>query len=206
MTSAPDETPAKRSRKWAAVMILASAAAIPILVDKLPDTFESYLKTQPLLRVLEQPRVVADFAFEDATGRKMFLEDFKGQFTLLNVWATWCPPCRKEMPSLDRLQSLVSGEKRLRVVALSVDRIGFPQLQAFYDVVGIKFLGLYRGDESEVLTALGIAGLPTTLLLDPNGKEIARLIGPTAWDEPKILEQIQGLVDANGGRTTDAPN
>ena len=92
------------------------------------------------------------------------------------------------------------------MIALSVDRIGFPQLQAFYDVVGIKFLGLYRGDEFEVLTALGIAGLPTTLLLDPNGKEIARLVGPTAWDEPKIVEQILGLVNANGGKTTDTPN
>ena len=78
MTSSPDGTPAKRSRKWVAVMILVGAVAIPILVDKLPDTFESYLKTQPLLRVLEQPRVVSDFAFEDAAGRKISAERVQG--------------------------------------------------------------------------------------------------------------------------------
>ncbi|MFO1121775.1 MAG: TlpA disulfide reductase family protein [Hyphomicrobiales bacterium] len=172
--------------------------AAPIVIDKLRGAYELYLKPQPLLRILAQPRSVSDFEFEDAAGRTLSLKDLKGKYSLLNVWATWCPPCRKEMPSLDRFQSLVLGKSQLRVVALSVDRGGFPQLQAFYDVIGVKSLDLYRGDEPSVLSALGIAGLPTTLLLNPDGKEIARLVGPTEWDEPQILTQILGLINTNG--------
>jgi thiol-disulfide isomerase/thioredoxin len=197
MDPSPDRTPTNKPNRRTAILALAGVIAAPMLIDKLKGAFEPYLTTQPLLRVLDQPRVVSDFTFEDATGRAILLKEFKGKFTLLNVWATWCPPCRREMPSLDRFQSLVSGDSRLRVVALSVDRIGFPQLKAFYDVIGIKSLSNYRGEESEVLTSLGIAGLPTTLLLDPDGMETARLVGPTEWDEPRVVSQILNLIDTN---------
>lgn len=198
MTSSPAGIPAKKSSRRTVALVLGGMIAAPIVIDKLRGAYELYLKPQPLLRILAQPRSVSDFEFEDAAGRTLSLKDLKGKYILLNVWATWCPPCRKEMPSLDRFQSLVLGKSQLRVVALSVDRGGFPQLQAFYDVIGVKSLDLYRGDEPSVLSALGIAGLPTTLLLNPDGKEIARLVGPTEWDEPQILTQILGLINTNG--------
>lgn len=206
MDLSPDTPLTRKSNRRTAILVLAGVVAAPILIDKLREAFELSVKTQPLLRVLEQPRAVSHFSFEDASGRKVTLDDLKGTFLLVNVWATWCPPCRKEMPSLDRLQSHFLDENRLRVVALSVDHIGFPQLQAFYDVVGVKSLSLYRGDESEVLTSLGIAGLPTTLLLDPAGLEIARLVGPTEWDETQVVSQILSLVNTGGEKPMNAVN
>lgn len=206
MDASPNGIPTKKSNRRTGLLLLAGVIAAPFLIGKLQNALEPYLKTQPLLRVLEQPRAISKFAFEDAAGRMIGLKEFKGEFLLVNVWATWCPPCRKEMPSLERLQTFFAGKNRLRVIALSVDRIGFPQLQAFYNVIGVESLALYRGNESEVLGSLGIAGLPTTLLLDPNGMEIARLVGPTEWDDPQVVSQILSLLKTNDNKPMDAMN
>jgi thiol-disulfide isomerase/thioredoxin len=135
-------------------------------------------------------RPVAGFAFEDGDGRALTLEAFRGRPVLVNIWATWCPPCREELPSLDRLQAM-ERETGIEVVAISVDRVSPEQLRAFLSVNNVARLALYRGDSDAVLRALRVPGLPTTVLLDASGQEVARLLGPTAWDAPEVVAALK---------------
>jgi thiol-disulfide isomerase/thioredoxin len=130
--------------------------------------------------------------FEDAAGEAVELSRFRGRPILVNVWATWCRPCREEIPSLDRLQGL-ARETGIDVIAISVDRVGRDQIKAFLSVAGVENLALYRGDPDAVLRAFAVVGLPTTLLLDAEGREVARLVGPTTWDAPAVVERLRAL-------------
>ena len=98
------------------------------------------------------------------------------------------------MPALDRLQAQLGPNPEPEIVAISVDPVSFEQLQAFYSVNGISHLAIYKGIEADVLQTLRIGGLPTTLLIDHDGKEVARLIGPTVWDAPEVMNQLSTLV------------
>lgn len=141
--------------------------------------------------VASEAKIVADFGFVDGAGTPKKLSDWRGQVVLLNVWATWCGPCRKEMPALDQLQA-VMGSDEFEVVALSVDRgkIGLPQ--DFFDEIGVKELGLYHDGSAKAGSKLGVFGMPTTLLLGRQGQILGRLVGPAEWDD----EHAQGLVEA----------
>lgn len=115
--------------------------------------------------------------------------DFRGHVVLLNVWATWCPPCRKEMPSLDRLNARRGGSA-FEVVAVSIDR--YPALvKSFYNETGIKTLRGYFDPDGRTTALLGVAGVPATLLIDANGREIGRAVGPGEWDS----SQVEALID-----------
>lgn len=135
----------------------------------------------------------SDFPFETADGRQVTLEAFAGKAVLLNVWATWCPPCREEMPSLDRLQMLKGGTD-FEVVALSIDKGGVQQVKPFFDEIGIKRLEMFLDSPGVSMQALKIVGLPTTLLLGKDGRELARWVGPKAWDEPGTIKEIETLL------------
>lgn len=135
----------------------------------------------------------SDFPFETADGRQVTLETFAGKAVLLNVWATWCPPCRKEMPSLDRLQSLKGGPD-FQVVALSIDKGGAQQVKPFFDEIGIERLEMFLDRPGVSMQVLRIVGLPTTLLLGKDGRELARWVGPKEWDEPGTIEEIETLL------------
>ena len=119
--------------------------------------------------------------FEDATGKQRTLADWKGKVVLLNLWATWCLPCRKEMPALDRLQQEM-GSEAFEVVALSVDRTGRGGARKFLDEAKVAKLALYADPSARMGSTLRVAGLPATLLIDREGREIGRLLGPAQWD------------------------
>jgi len=135
-------------------------------------------------------RTIANVEFEDGSGRQRSLADFRGKVVLLNIWATWCAPCRQEMPTLDRLQSLLGGSD-FEVVALSIDRGGQAAVKSFFDEIDAQQLAIYVDVMAEAGTRLGIIGLPTTLLLDPAGREIGRVTGPAEWDRPEVIEAIR---------------
>ena len=122
------------------------------------------------------------------------LQDFKGKAVLLNVWATWCGPCKEEMPSLDRLQSKLGG-KNFEVVALSLDRGGLDVTKKFLDKLGIKNLKAYVDKTSRAMKPLGVEGMPTTLLIDAEGREVGRLVGPAEWDSPEAQQLISAVID-----------
>lgn len=136
---------------------------------------------------------VPELTFVDGAGREMTLAAFKGQTVLLNIWATWCVPCREEMPALDRLQARLGGPD-FRVVPLSIDRKGLPAVKAFYEELGLKTLGIYVDRTGKAARQLGAVGLPTTLLVDRQGREIGRTVGPAEWDSDEVVQVIEQYV------------
>lgn len=132
-------------------------------------------------------------SFSDGEDRPVTLADFQGKVLLLNLWATWCAPCRHEMPALDRLQEKLGG-RDFQVVALSVDRGGLAAVRRFYEQVGVRSLSVYVDAPGTALRQTGATGLPTTLLIDRNGREIRRFIGPAEWDGPAMVDLVQNAV------------
>lgn len=150
------------------------------------------------LTLRKTPRPVPLVDFVDGDGKPMTLADFGGRVVLLNIWATWCVPCRKEMPTLDRLEQQMGGPG-FQVVPLSIDRQGRDVVEKFYREVGIKVLGIYVDPSGKDASSLGVVGLPTTLLIDRTGHEIGRKIGPDDWDSPETVALIRRTIAAATG-------
>jgi thiol-disulfide isomerase/thioredoxin len=146
----------------------------------------------------EAPKPIASIAFEDNQGRPRSLAEFRGKIVLLNIWATWCGPCRREMPSLDRLQGLLGGAD-FEVVALSIDRAGLDPVRKFYTDVGIRNLAIYIDRSGKATRELGTVGVPATLLIDRDGRELGRLVGPAEWDEPYIVRFLKHFIERKTG-------
>lgn len=160
----------------------------------------------PLWRALRAPRAAAAIKlhaaprplpapqFADGAGRALTLNDFRGRVVLLNVWATWCAPCREEMPTLDRLQGLLGGPD-FEVLALSIDQTGLAVVQPFFDRIGIRHLRPYLDPAGAAMSALAVAGVPLTLLIDRDGHEIGRKLGPAVWDAPALVGWLRGRIE-----------
>jgi len=136
-------------------------------------------------------------AIGEKSGRTFDLKDLRGKIVLLNLWATWCPPCVQEMPSLDRLQAELGGSD-FEVIALSVDTgaDALQKIRSFYAEKRIERLKIYRDIEGVAIFKLKAVGIPTTLLLDRNGLEIGRMSGTAEWDSPEIVAELRKLVEA----------
>ena len=135
--------------------------------------------------------------FLDADGNEKSPADFRGKGLVLNFWATWCAPCVKEMPALDRLAA-AAGDRGLRVLALSADREGAPVVRTFYEVNRVGHLPVAVDTLSRVARAVGVDGLPTTVLYDAEGREIGRVVGVAEWDTPAALDFLGGCLAARG--------
>ena len=146
-----------------------------------------------VLRMHASPRALRDLAFVDGKGAPRALLDFRGKTVLLNVWATWCPPCREEMPSLDRLQKALGGPG-FEVVALSIDAGGVQVVERFYKEIGIASLAIYVDSTMRAASQLTTPGVPTTLLIDREGRELGRHAGPATWDDPEVVGLISSLL------------
>lgn len=153
----------------------------------------------------DTPKPVPDVRFTDGDGQPRTLEDFHGKVVLLNVWATWCLPCRKEMPTLDRLQVALGGSG-FEVVALSVDRQGAAAVNTFFSEVGVRHLAVHVDASGQVLSALAALGLPTTVLIDADGLELGRLMGPAEWDAPYMVAFLRSVVEGKAGRVAASKN
>ena len=134
-------------------------------------------------------------SFVDRTGKEHALSEWKGKVVLLNVWATWCAPCRKEMPALDQLKSDLGGPA-FDVLAISTDRGGPDKAAAFFDENKVTKLEVLNDNKAAFNQALRVIGMPTTLLIDKEGREIGRLIGPAEWASPEAKALIQAAIAA----------
>ena len=132
-------------------------------------------------------------AFLDADDAERSLSDYQGRIVVLNFWATWCAPCRKEMPSLSRLQAEFSPDE-LAVVTLAIGRNTPTGIRKFFEEVGVENLPHYRDKRQGVATDMGVLGLPVTVILDREGREIARLIGDAEWDTESAKAITAALV------------
>ena len=169
-----------------AVLIAPALAAAQTVRSGGEGPLREFTRTVP-------PRPVPDFAFADKAGRSLSIADFRGQVVLLNVWATWCAPCVKELPALDRLQGKLSFDKA-RVVALSIDRGGLASVLPFYERLAIRDLAIHVDPPAKVWTALSVKALPLTLLIDPQGREVGRVEGAVEWDAPEALALIRSYL------------
>lgn len=149
---------------------------------------------RPLMALHEKPREMLSPPFIDGKGRDLTLADFRGRVVLLNIWATWCVPCREEMPMLDALQDKLGGDD-FHVLPLSIDRAGMEIVRRFYNEIGIRHLDTYLAEDIRVMAAFAVVGLPTTILIDRDGFERGRLVGPAEWDSPQIRAQIQTIIN-----------
>lgn len=147
-----------------------------------------------LLTLYDPPRPVPPLHFQDAAGHALTLDDFRGRVLLVNIWATWCTPCRKEMPSLDRLQARLGGHD-FQVVAVSQDRAGLDVVNEFYKAVGIKHLKRYIDVDARSLDALKVVGIPTSILVDRQGRALGSAIGARQWDSNAMIDQIKRAAD-----------
>ncbi len=166
--------------------------AAPDEADFPPSAIESGFGIGRFQR-LAQPQPVPGLAFTDAGGSQRLLSEWRGQVVLLNLWATWCAPCKAEMPSLDRLQARLGGS-RFTVLAISTDRSGPERPAAFFANASISHLGLYNDKTAAAASLLKAPGLPLSIILDEQGREVARLIGPADWDGPEVTAQIEGIL------------
>lgn len=139
------------------------------------------------------PEPLPKVTFVDATGKERTLDDWKGKVVLLNLWATWCAPCRKEMPGLDRLQGELGSDK-FEVVAVSVDRTGTAGAKKFLDQIKVEKLAVLADPSARMGATLRAIGMPATLLLDAEGREIGRMVGPAEWDTPEGKALIQAAL------------
>ncbi|MDF1620874.1 TlpA family protein disulfide reductase [Pseudothioclava nitratireducens] len=155
----------------------------------------SALKTGEMnkLVVYEAPLPVPDLAFEDGMGGTTSLAAYRGQVVLVNFWATWCAPCRAEMPSLDRLQAQLGGNG-FEVVTVATGRNPPPKIDRFFEEAGVARLPKFRDPKQQLARAMGVVGLPVTVLIDKNGQEVARLIGEAEWDSPDAKALIAALI------------
>lgn len=138
---------------------------------------------------------VPNLQFQDASGKQRSLGDFRGKVVLLNIWATWCAPCREEMPALDRLQATLGGPA-FEVVALSIDQQGPQVVRRFFDGVGIKSLQPYIDPTAQAAFKLATVGVPATLLIDRSGREVWRRVGPAKWDAAEMVEDLRRVIEA----------
>jgi len=143
-------------------------------------------------RLREAEAALPELSFTDAGGRAHGIADFAGRGLVINLWATWCPPCVAEMPALDRLAEMLAQDG-IVVLPLASDRGGAPVVQAFYERLRLRHLGLWLDPRGAAARALGVRALPTTVIVDRGGRERARLEGDAAWDAPEFVAAIRRL-------------
>lgn len=139
------------------------------------------------------PRPLPDIEFKDGNERDLRLSHFKRRLIVINVWATWCAPCRREMPTLDRLQSKLGGSE-FEVVALSIDRAGMDVINTFFKEIEIRHLKRYLDPSAAVMRKFAIVGIPTTLLVDRDGREVWRYAGAAEWDNDEWIGEIRKAI------------
>ncbi|PIE14260.1 MAG: thioredoxin [Rhodobacterales bacterium] len=199
-------------RRYAVLYLAAALGAIYLLVNAfglLPGTQASKPASQTSGAVLgphplaegdmkklvfyTAPHVASRSGFEDLDGKEHSLADYKGKYVLLNLWATWCPSCRKEMPSISRLKQALEGED-FAVVTVATGRNTLAGINKFFDNAGISNLPILLDPSRSMAQDMGVLGLPVTVIIDPQGQEIARLTGDAEWDSPSAQAILKELI------------
>lgn len=143
------------------------------------------------------PRLLPDLVFHDTDGKTRKLSEWRGKTVLLNLWATWCVPCRKEMPALDALEAKLGGDG-FQVVAVNIDTRSTEKPKAWLKDTGATTLAYFADPTAKVFQELKAAGkafgMPTTLLVDPHGCEIASLAGPAEWASPDAVKLVEATI------------
>jgi len=143
-----------------------------------------------------EPQAASDTAFSDAEGGEHRLSDWQGKHVVLNCWATWCAPCRKEMPMLDALQAEFGGDS-FEVVTIAAGRNSVQGIRRFFEEVGVTNLPILLDPKQELSREMGVFGLPITVILNPEGQEIARLRGEADWESDSAKAIVAALISGS---------
>jgi thiol-disulfide isomerase/thioredoxin len=174
----------------------ASCAATRALAQKLTPLVHGEVAA---LSLAANPKPLPALTFDGPDGKKRSLEDFRGRAILFNLWATWCVPCRQEMPALDRLEAAL-GSPDFEVVAVNIDTARLDRPKAFLNEIGVKKLGFYTDNKADVFQVLKregkVLGLPTTILVGKDGCEIGTMARPAQWDSPDAQALIKAIKGA----------
>lgn len=198
MVNTMRSTPLFAAMLYGAFALFATPAAADLTADQVAALKEARVGDMTKMVIHDEPRPRLERAFENRNGASKEVADWEGKVVVLNFWATWCPPCRKEMPSLDRLQGAM-GSDGFEVLALSMDRASVSKIDDFFMSIDVDHLEVYREPSLRIGTEAGVLGMPITLVLDREGREIARLQGEAEWDGPNaqaLLRQIVASLDA----------
>ncbi len=149
--------------------------------------------TMKKLRFVE-PAPVPDTVFTHADGGEYTLAQFEGKHIVLNFWATWCAPCRKEMPMLSELQAEFGGDS-FEIVTIATGRNELAGIRRFFDEIEVDNLPIYLDPRQKLAREMGVLGLPVTLVLDPEGNEIGRMIGDAEWNGDSAKAIVKALID-----------
>jgi thiol-disulfide isomerase/thioredoxin len=194
---------ASAAAAWLAIVAIIAGGSSPSAIGAEPPAFGGAI--QPY-RPLPEAKGHDDLVFESLDGLPRPLSSFRGKVLLLNYWATWCAPCIEEMPSLDRLQAKLGGPA-FEVVAVSIDRQGRKTVEPFIERLGLERLTILLDPKGATSRALGLRGLPTTLVIDREGRELGRLEGEAQWDsdaaEALLRHYIETGAAANSGSAAD---
>jgi len=175
--------------------VMALGALLGVLYVILSGPVHAVDQVPPALARLipaKEPRSVPAVAFSDAMGKRHLLSEFRGRYVLLNLWATWCNPCVRELPALARLQAAVPPD-RLKIVAVNVGRSDARETAAFLGAHRAEALGVYLDSNVALVRAFRAYGLPLSVLIDPEGREVARAFGGSNWDAPSAIAYFKAL-------------
>ncbi|MET0545327.1 MAG: TlpA disulfide reductase family protein [Caulobacterales bacterium] len=195
--------PAPKSRRFLLLLLAACAAALLYALFHFASNSGAKKDGADLkrfaqgqlagLEFLRDPPEQPDIKFTDSAGKQVSLADFRGKVALVNLWATWCPPCRAEMPTLAGLASTVDPDKVV-IAAISMDSAEkSAEAKAFIESLGEHKLSFYQDDTSKLAFALQAPGLPVTIIYDAAGKEVARLAGAADWASPEAKALLAAI-------------
>ncbi|MCL3881656.1 TlpA disulfide reductase family protein [Marivita sp. GX14005] len=144
------------------------------------------------------PQAAGSSEFMTFEGDALTLAEYEGKWVLLNFWATWCAPCRKEIPMLSELQREFGGE-RFEVVTIASGRNPPPAMQSFFEEIGVDNLPLHRDPKSALAREMGVLGLPITVILNPEGQEVARMRGDADWASDNARAVLATILNGEAG-------
>ncbi len=144
------------------------------------------------LKIHKNAIKLPNIEFIDQSGNKISNLNFLGQVSVINLWATWCPPCVKELPSIDRLAKIVSKDQ-IKIYAVSQDRAGNKIVPAYFQKLNLKNLTIFLDNQASLMAAFRTPVLPTTIIIDKKGMEIARLVGEINWDSPEVISYLKSI-------------
>ena len=181
--------PAKNGRQLLTIFVIL-LVAVPLMLLLLKE------KDTKFVTPLQLGQPAPDFTFPDLDGKEVSLSDFQGKVVFVNIWATWCPPCREEMPSMQKLYERFEGQD-FEILAVSIDADGREAVAPFMQQMNLTFPTLLDPNE-KIRSLYGITGVPESFIIDKNGILVERVIGPLDWATPKVFSFFENLLQKPG--------
>jgi thiol-disulfide isomerase/thioredoxin len=144
------------------------------------------------LKIHKNAIELPNIEFTDLHGNKFSNENLKKQISVINLWATWCPPCVKELPSFDRLSTLLAKEN-IKIYVVSQDKAGNKVVPPYFEKLKLQNLKIYLDNQSSLMKSFRTPVLPTTIIVDRNGMEVSRLVGEINWDSPEVITYLKNI-------------